>query len=75
MAEAAKSGQRPYKTAGLESSQWIVADFVDVVVHLFDEAHRKYYDLELIWGDAPRLRWRRRTPALVQEGREDEPTG
>jgi len=34
-----------------------VLDFVDVVVHIFDEAHRRYYDLELIWGDAPRLDW------------------
>jgi len=52
-------GQRVWHTAGLESAEWIVLDFVDVVVHVFDEAHRKYYDLELIWGATPRLRWRR----------------
>ena len=31
-----------------------------LVVHLFDEAHRKYYDLELIWGEGPHVRWQRR---------------
>jgi len=29
-----------------------------VVVHIFDQAHRRYYDLELIWGEAPHVRWR-----------------
>lgn len=49
--------------AGMESADWIVLDFVNVVVHLFDSAHRKYYDLEMIWGDAPKVRWQRRTTA------------
>ncbi len=52
------SGNPPWQIAGLESADWIVLDFVDVVVHLFDQAHRRYYDLELIWGEAPRVRWR-----------------
>ncbi len=38
---------------------WILLDFFDVVVHVFDDEHRKYYDLELIWGDAPRIRWKK----------------
>lgn len=50
-------GQRVWKRAGEESAQWIVLDFVDVVVHLFDEYHRHFYDLELIWGEAPRVDW------------------
>ncbi len=48
-----------WQTAGTESAEWIVQDFVDVVVHLFDRKHRHFYDLELIWGDAPRLDWQR----------------
>jgi ribosome-associated protein len=48
-----------WQTAGTESAEWIVQDFVDVVVHLFDKKHRHFYDLELIWGDAPRLDWQR----------------
>lgn len=34
---------------------WIVLDFVDVVVHLFEPQTRLHYDLEMLWGDAPRL--------------------
>lgn len=57
------SGQRVWQMAGTEVADWIVMDFVDVVVHIFDSAHRKYYDLELIWGESPRVRWQRRKPA------------
>ena len=56
---AAAAGHRLYHAAGTASAQWILLDFVDVVVHLFDSEHRSYYDLELIWGDAPRVSWRR----------------
>jgi len=41
--------------AGYEQARWILLDFVDVVVHLFDSEYRGYYDLELLWGDAKRL--------------------
>ena len=52
-----------WHVAGQEAADWIVLDFVDVVVHIFSKTHRKYYDLELIWGGAPRVRWRRRASA------------
>jgi ribosome-associated protein len=38
---------------------WIVIDLVDVVVHLFEPATRGHYDLEMLWGDAPQVSWRR----------------
>ena len=38
-------------------TSWLLADYVDVVVHLFDEEHRAYYDLDGLWGDAPRVAW------------------
>ena len=41
------------------ATTWLVLDFVDVVVHLFDAPTRAHYDLEMMWGDAPKLRWRR----------------
>ncbi len=41
--------------AGYEQGRWIVLDYVDVVIHLFDEEYRNYYDLELLWGDAEKL--------------------
>ncbi|MCK6457512.1 MAG: ribosome silencing factor [Phycisphaerae bacterium] len=54
---AASRGERPFTRSGLEGTSWIVLDFVDVVVHLFDAAHRQYYELESLWGDAPRVAW------------------
>lgn len=56
-AHGKKVGQRVWHTAGEDGGQWIVLDFVDVVVHLFDAEHRGFYDLELIWGEAPRVDW------------------
>ena len=53
-------GERPYHIAGKDNAQWIILDYVDVVIHLFDNVRRHYYDLELIWGDAPHVRWQRR---------------
>ena len=42
--------------AGYEQGEWILLDFVDVVVHLFSEKYRDYYDLELLWGDAKKVK-------------------
>jgi len=58
-------GDAPFGVEGLETSdadaaiRWILIDFVDVVVHLFSDASRGYYDLELLWGDAPRVDWQK----------------
>jgi ribosome-associated protein len=46
-----------YGHGGEETGRWIVADFVTVIVHLFDEASREYYDLESLWSDAKRVDW------------------
>ena len=54
-------GQKVWHVAGRDVADWVLLDFVDVVVHLFDQEHRRYYDLEMIWGEAPRVDWRRRT--------------
>ncbi|NLE57766.1 MAG: ribosome silencing factor [Planctomycetes bacterium] len=45
---------------GYEYAHWILLDFVDVVVHIFAPSYRQLYDLELLWGDAPRVKWQRR---------------
>ncbi len=45
--------------AGYERARWILLDFIDVVIHIFDKQCREYYDLELLWGDAKRLKWER----------------
>lgn len=58
--EMAKAqGEKPYSTGGYEEGTWIVADYVDVVIHLFNEEQRAYYDLDSLWGDSPRVSWER----------------
>ena len=48
-------GRSRYGAADKRSAHWILADYVDVLIHLFDAEHRDYYDLEGLWGDAPRI--------------------
>ena len=54
--EAKKAGTQRFGRAGYENARWILLDFVDVVIHIFDAEYRDYYDLELLWGDAERLK-------------------
>jgi ribosome-associated protein len=56
--EAKKVGEKVWRVAGRDAGDWVVMDFVDVVVHLFSRPLRDYYDLELIWGEAPRVEYR-----------------
>ncbi|RME41366.1 MAG: RsfS/YbeB/iojap family protein [Planctomycetota bacterium] len=56
---ARKVGERPLGVSGYEACVWILLDFVDVVFHIFTRSAREYYDLELLWGDAPRINWAR----------------
>lgn len=46
-------GERPWRTEGYEARQWVLLDYVDVVVHVFDRERRSYYNLERLWADAP----------------------
>ncbi len=43
---------------GYADALWILIDYGDVIVHLFDKDMRQFYDLELLWGDAPKLQWK-----------------
>ncbi len=47
-----KLGDKRLGIEGYEDSRWIVLDYGNVVIHLFDEETREYYDLESLWGDA-----------------------
>ncbi|MBI2437423.1 MAG: ribosome silencing factor [Lentisphaerae bacterium] len=44
-----------YRKSGTPESGWIVADYLDVVAHLFNAAAREYYALDRLWKDAPQL--------------------
>lgn len=58
-AELNKVGDRRRGIEGYEASRWIVQDYGDVIVHVFDPAAREYYRLEELWADAPRIDWER----------------
>ncbi len=51
------NGNPPFANAGIQQGRWAIVDFVDVVVHIFDNEYRNFYDLEMLWGDAPRVEW------------------
>ena len=53
--------RRPIAVEGLESKRWVLLDYGDVVVHVFLEEERSYYRLDRLYGDAPRIEWRRVT--------------
>jgi ribosome-associated protein len=54
-----KMGFPSYRSSTDERATWLLADFVDVVVHVFEPNTRAHYDLEMLWGDAARLEWER----------------
>ena len=48
---------RPVAVDGFPASQWMVLDYLQVVVHIFHRDKRAFYSLEGLWGDAPVLQW------------------
>lgn len=50
--------RRPFRVSKDVSTTWLLLDYVDVVVHLFEPNARAHYDLEMLWGDAPRVDWK-----------------
>jgi ribosome-associated protein len=46
------TGQDPWRKEGLEHAEWILLDYVDVVVHIFKTDKREFYGVEDLWGDA-----------------------
>tara|TARA_B100000989_G_scaffold67053_1_gene46634 strand:- start:1092 stop:1463 length:372 start_codon:yes stop_codon:yes gene_type:complete len=44
--------EKPYSAEGLDNQEWVLIDYVDVVVHIFQKNIRDYYDIENLWGDA-----------------------
>ncbi|MDX2063697.1 MAG: ribosome silencing factor [Bacteroidia bacterium] len=47
------AGERPFRTEGKQRGEWILLDYINVVVHIFLPRVRDYYSLEELWGDAP----------------------
>ena len=56
--DAMKSvGDRRDGIEGYQASKWVVQDYGDLLVHVFDAETRAYYSLEELWADAPRIDW------------------
>ena len=51
-----KVGQRVTHIEGYQQAEWVLLDYVDFVVHIFNEQSRKYYDLERLWKSAEKVR-------------------
>jgi ribosome-associated protein len=49
----ADGGIAPLRVEGVGDSQWVLLDYGDLVVHIFQEEPRRFYSLERLWGDAP----------------------
>ncbi|MDQ3110728.1 MAG: ribosome silencing factor [Bacteroidota bacterium] len=48
-------GERPYRSEGYENATWILIDYVNVIVHVFDKETRHFYNLESLWADGERI--------------------
>ena len=69
-----RAGYEPKQIEGYQSANWILMDYKDIILHIFSEEDRSFYDLERIWRDGkqiPKKSWkhknhRKRTKAIVQ---------
>ncbi|MEW6162848.1 MAG: ribosome silencing factor [Nitrospirota bacterium] len=52
---SARAGTRPLGVEGLNYSHWVLIDYGDVIVHIFEEGTRNFYELEKLWIDAERI--------------------
>jgi ribosome-associated protein len=51
-------GYNPISRSGYEGETWLLCDMVDVIVHVFNQDARMYYDLDNLWGDAKHVDWK-----------------
>lgn len=68
--ELEKGDVRPSHVEGLGGGRWVLIDYIDFVVHIFHPSARTYYQLESLWGDAPRRFFGERGDGAPEEGGE-----
>lgn len=52
-----KHGEYPSSVEGYNNAEWVLLDYGDILVHVFSEKARVYYDLERLWRDAKHVKW------------------
>ena len=52
-----ENDERPFKVAGVDQGEWILLDYSDLVIHIFTQEMREYYELERLWKDAPMVKF------------------
>lgn len=50
--EMKKHGERPLNQEGIQAGEWVLLDYVNIVIHIFQRETREFYRLESLWGDA-----------------------
>jgi ribosome-associated protein len=60
-------GFKPFAVEGMQRGHWVLMDFSDVIVHVFYEPVREFYDLDGLWGHAPRAKLPEAYAKLVDE--------
>ena len=56
-------GSKPAHIEGRAEGTWILMDYFDLIVHIFTEQNREFYQLERLWRDAPLLEWKAEAPS------------
>ena len=52
-------GKRELGVEGIQEGRWVLQDFADIVLHIFHESQREFYDIEGLWADAKRVLWKK----------------
>jgi len=65
--DGSEAGVKPFAVEGTQRGHWVLMDFSDVIVHIFYEPVRQFYDLDGLWGHAPRAKLPAAYAKLVQE--------
>lgn len=63
-------GLKPLRTQGLENNLWIILDYGNIVVHVFQTQYREFYRLEDLWADAPKKTYKYRKPNVRKQSAE-----
>ncbi len=53
---------KPLRLEGRTEGEWVLVDFGDIIVHIFQDEARDFYSLERLWGDATRIKWEEPVP-------------